>query len=243
MCFFYALSREAQKLENRLGVKLTFDFKPVYYTAGFDYPKMPVVTDAEPDRLQLLNWGLVPAWTKPENADKMRSYTLNARRDTLFVKPSFREAVRKRRCLVPATGFYEWRAVGGKKYPYFIYLKGREIFNFAGLWEEWVDPQGEVHRTYTIITTEANSLVAAIHNVKKRMPGILATENEREWLRPGLNQEEIMALTRPLDSSLMEAHTIGPLITARAQERNVPEIQAAVDYPGLPGIYGTAGNM
>lgn len=240
MCFFYALSREAQKLENRLGVKLISDFKPVYYAAGFDYPKMPVVTDAEPGRLQLFSWGLVPFWTRPENADKIRSYTLNARSDTLFAKPSFREAAHKRRCLVPATGFYEWRVVAGKKYPYYIYLKDEEIFNFAGLWEEWADPEGKIRKTYTIITTEANSLVAAIHNIKKRMPVILPLAKEKEWLQTGLSQEEIMAMIKPLDSSLMEAHTISRLITSRTQERNVPGIQEPADYPGLPEVHRNA---
>lgn len=236
MCFFYALSREAEKLENRLGVTLDFDFSPVYYTSGFDYPKMPVLTDSAPERLQLFSWGLIPPWTKPENTAQMRSYTLNARSDSLFVKPSFREAIHKRRCLIPATGFYEWQTLGGRKYPYYIYLKDREIFNFAGIWEEWTDrANGDTIRTYSVITTEANPLVAKIHNLKKRMPVILPPGRERDWLRPDLDRGQILALTEPLDDSLMAAHTISRLITSRTQERNVPEVQERVAYPELTG--------
>ena len=234
MCFFYALAREAEKLENRLGVTLNFDFRPVYYASGFDFPQMPVVTNTEPDRAQLFNWGLIPSWTKPENVATMRSYTLNARSDSLFVKPSFRGSILQKRCLVPATGFYEWQTVGGKKYPYHVYLKTEDVFCFAGLWEEWTDrSSGELTRTFSIITTEANPLLARIHNLKKRMPVILPPNLEGDWLRQDLTREGIQALTEPLDDSLLAAHTISRLITSRNLERNVLEIQDRVTYPEL----------
>ena len=234
MCFFYALSKEAQKLKNRMQIKFDFEFEPVFYTSGFDYPQMPVVTNQEPDRLQMLNWGLIPPWTKPEEASKMRSYTLNARNDSLFVKPSFRNTIRQKRCLVPATGFYEWREFAGKKYPYFIYLKKQEIFNFAGLWEEWVDRStGEMIKTYSIITTEANRMMSKIHNTKRRMPVILPESVEQNWLCPDLSIEEILSMTRPLDDSFMAAHTISRLITSKNGQRNVPAIQNEFRYPEL----------
>lgn len=234
MCFFYALAREAEKLENRLGVILDFDFKPVYYASGFEYPTMPVVTNAEPDRLQPLSWGLIPAWTKPEKAAEMRSYTLNARSDSLFTKPSFRGSILQKRCLVPASGFFEWQAVGGRKYPYYIYLKTEDILCFAGIWEEWTNKDsGEIARTFSIITTVANPLLARIHNIKQRMPVILSPERERDWLRPGLTKADIQALTQPLDDSLLAAHTISRRITSRSQERNVPALLEQATYPEL----------
>jgi len=234
VCFFYALSHEAQRLQNRynLPVSPDFEFAPVYYTSGFEFPRMPVITNTEPDRLQLFSWGLIPACTKTsEEAEKIRSYTLNARSDSLFVKPSFKNVIRKKRCLVPASGFYEWREMGGRKYPYFIYLKDQEIFSLAGLWEEWVDKAtGELVKTYSIITTEANPLMARIHNTKKRMPVILLRSDEEKWLEAKLQDHEIAALTRPIDEDLMAAHTIGKLITSRTGNRNVPAVQEPFDY-------------
>lgn len=242
MCFFYALSHSAQALKNRYQLKLDFDFElepelkeAKYYVAGFDFPKMPVITNQDPDRLQGLTWGLIPSWVKSESqAREIRTHTLNARSDTVFDKPAFRNAIRQRRCLVPADGFYEWREVGGRKYPYYIYLKTREIFSFAGIWEEWTDRStGEILRTFSILTTDANPLMAQIHNTKKRMPVILPREGEREWLRNGLSREEISALTKPLEQELMEAHPISKLITLKSVNRNVPAVQEAFDYPEL----------
>lgn len=243
MCFFYALSRDARSLQNRYQLKFEFEFEfqpkgpnePRYYVSGFDYPQMPVITADQPEKLQYFNWGLIPFWVKtPEEALKMRSYTLNACSDTVFTKPSFCDAIRRRRCLVPADGFYEWRLFQGRKYPYFIYLKDKTVFSFAGIWEEWVDRAGgEVRRTYSILTTEANSLMEKIHNTKKRMPVILPVAAERHWLRNDLTQAEILELTRPLDASLLQAHTISKLITSRTENRNVPAVQQYFNYPEL----------
>lgn len=242
MCFFYALSQSAQALKNRYQLKLDFDFElepelteAKYYISGFEFPKLPVITNQHPDRLQGFTWGLIPSWVKTESqAKEIRAHTLNARSDTVFDKPSFRNAIRQRRCLVPADGFYEWREVNGKKYPYYIYLKSKEIFSFAGIWEEWTDRStGEVLRTFSILTTDANPLMERIHNTKKRMPVILLPEREREWIKNGLTREEIAALTKPLDDTLMSAHPISKLINSRSSNRNVAAIQEWHDYPEL----------
>lgn len=247
MCFFYALSKTAQSLKNRYQLKLEFEFElepelvgAKYYVSGFEFPKMPVITNKQPDRLQEFTWGLVPSWVKsPNEAMEIRAHTLNARSDTVFTKPSFRNAIIKQRCLVPADGFYEWREVAGKKYPYFIYLKDKEIFSFAGIWEEWVDcSTGEVLKTYSILTTDANPLMEQIHNIKKRMPVILPKEKELDWLKDGLSKEEIGSLTKPFDGSLMSAHPISKLINSRSSNRNVAAIQDAYDYPELSEIKG-----
>jgi len=242
MCFFYALSQTAQSLKNRYQLKLDFDFElepglteSQYYISGFEFPKLPVITDQHPDRIQSFTWGLIPFWVKSRSqAMEIRAHTLNARSDTVFDKPSFRNAIRERRCLVPADGFYEWREVGGKKYPYYIYLKSKEIFSFAGIWEEWTDrATGEIIKTFSILTTNANPLMEQIHNTKKRMPVILPREQEFDWLKNGLNREEIIALTKPLDDTLMSAHPISKLINSRSFNRNVAAIQEAYDYPEL----------
>jgi len=242
MCFYYALSVTAQTLENRYQLTEGFDWAveagpwtPKYYVSGFEFPKMPVITNEAPDRLQFLTWGLIPFWVKaPAQAAQIRGKTLNARAETVLEKPSFRQAVQRRRCLVPADGFYEWRLFQGKKYPYYIFLKDRTVFSFAGIWEEWADPTtGELFRTYSILTTEANPLLARIHNTKKRMPVILPREQERAWLSAGLSTAELLSFLQPFPAAQMEAYTIGRLITARTANRNCPEVQAPVVYPEL----------
>lgn len=237
MCFFYALAKEAQELKNRYKATMDYNFEPVFYAAGFGYPAMSVVTNTEPDRIQPLHWGLIPPWTKTENIAKMRSYTLNARSDSLFVKPSFKNTTGKKRCLIPATGFFEWRDWRGKKYPYYIYLKDHGIFSLAGIWEEWSDPNNnESIKTYSIITTDANPLMSQIHNVKKRMPVILPPDKEGNWLQANLSEDEILAMTKPIDDKLMAAYSISKLITSKTQERNVPAILTRYRYPGLPEV-------
>ncbi len=247
MCFFYALSQTAQSLKNRYQLKLDFDFESEpelteakYYISGFEFPRMPVITNQQPGRLQGYTWGLIPFWVKtPTEALEIRTHTLNARSDTIFTKPSFRNAIRERRCLVPADGFYEWREAGGKKYPYFIYRKDRGIFSFAGIWEEWIGHStGEVLRTFSILTTDANPLMEQIHNTKKRMPVILPREKELDWLRDGLGKEEIVALTKPLEGQLLSAHPISKLINSRTSNRNVAAIQEVYEHPGLSEIKG-----
>lgn len=245
MCFFYALSQTAQSLKNRYQLKLDFDFElepeliqVKYYISGFEFPKLPVITNRQPDRLQGFTWGLIPFWVKTSAAAlEIRAHTLNARSDTVFTKASFQNAIRQRRCLVPADGFYEWREVGGKKYPYYIYLKDKVIFSFAGIWEEWLDhATGEVLKTFSILTTEANPLLEQIHNTKKRMPVILPREQEKDWLGNDLSTEGVMALTKPLNDGLMEAHPISKLITSKSVDRNVPAVQEGFDYPELSKV-------
>jgi putative SOS response-associated peptidase YedK len=132
--------------------------------------------------IDFLHWGLIPIWAKD---DSIRQNTLNAKIETLSEKPAFKDNV-KNRCLIIADGFYEWQWLdkkGKEKQKYLITLPGEELFAFAGLWSRWVNIEtGEIVKSYTIITTEANSMMCEIHNSKKRMPVILTRENENEWL-------------------------------------------------------------
>src|SRR5210317_2143755 len=117
--------------------------------------------------LVFMQWGLIPSWAK----DPTVSYKMiNARSETAHEKPSFKQAFRSRRCIIPATGFYEWETIGKEKIPHYIHLYGGEIMSLAGLWERWKSPEGEEIKTCTILTTAANSLVRHLHD---RMPVIL----------------------------------------------------------------------
>lgn len=185
MCFHSKQSKAAQALENRFNAKIVGNepsvFTNEHYNA-FTYPKTPVVANTNVQEIALFQWGLIPTWAKDKS---IQAYTLNAKIETLAEKPSFKNNINKR-CIILADGFIEWQwldAKGKKKQPYLITIPNNELFAFAGIWSEWVDTQtGEVIKTYSIVTTEANNLMAEIHNTKKRMPIILNPANEMAWL-------------------------------------------------------------
>jgi putative SOS response-associated peptidase YedK len=238
MCFHNSMTAKAQALEQRYQAALEEEAKEleaIYHGNGFSFRQWPVITSQSPDKIQLFNWGLIPLWTKTtEDAKKNRINTLNARSETVFEKPSFR-SISAKRCLIPSTGFYEWREYNKVKYPYFITLKDEPIFSMAGLYENWQDKAtGEVFNTFSIITCPANPIMAKIHNSKERMPVILTKENEILWLRDELKAGEIKDLMQPLDENLMTAHTISKRITSRLEKTDVPEVMEEFVYAELP---------
>jgi len=210
-------------------------FKRQYHVSSFDLPKLPVITNENPKQIQLFSWGLIPFWVKDmKAAGEMRLKTMNARAESIYEKPSFRNAAEQKHCLILADGFFEWQEYQGKNYPYYIRLKDHEPFAMAGLWDNWVDKEtSEEIRTYTVITTKANPLMEKIHNKKKRMPVILRKENEEEWIRTSLKKETAQALLSPYDAQEMEAFTISRLITSKHQNPNVAEVLHPFSYPEL----------
>ncbi len=191
MCFYYSLSKLAQRYSER--AKNNEILRETYMVNGFSHPEMPVITETG---LEIMNWGLIPAWSKD---DQIRKYTLNARAETIFEKPSFKNVISSKRCIIPATGYFEWQHTGKTKQPYFISLKNQDEFTFAGVWDLWVNPQSrENFYTYSIITTEANPLLAEIHNTKKRMPVVLPQEIEFDWLTRNISTEKIKDFFVPL---------------------------------------------
>lgn len=214
MCFHNSMSAKAVKLAARYGrksdvVEIYQDIlNEQYHVNAFTFPKYPIITTS--DEIQVFNWGLIPFWTKDEaNADEIRRMTLNARADTIFEKPSFREPIMKKRCIVPSTGYFEWRHEGTKKIPYYIYLKDEPIFSMAGIYDSWLDKEtGEEHSTFSIITTETNPLTDYIHNTKHRMPAILSKGNEEKWLNPNLTKQEICSFLHPYEADKMDAYVI-----------------------------------
>lgn len=166
---------------------------------------------------QLVHWGLVPSWAKDPSVG---SRMINARGETVAEKPSFRAAFRRRRCLIPADGFYEWKRTGNGKQPYYIRLKDEEPFAFAGLWEIWVGPDGSELESCTIITTEPNELMTDLHD---RMPVILSPDDYAEWLGTGKDAtakdvEQIRHLIRPFDAKLMAAYPVSTRVNSPMQE-------------------------
>ena len=242
MCYNYSLAlyRNQQEFERIFGA--TFIEKESlnrkYYVNSFSLPQMPVITNDDPKHIQNYFWGLIPFWVKKvEDAERIRTQTMNARAETLYEKPSFRNSIKRKRCLVPADGFFEWRYVLGKNYPYYIKLKGNQLFAFAGLWDSWINPDiKETFFTYSIITCEPNNLLRKIHNKKKRMPVILPRERQKDWIDTSLDKDEIKSLLVPFPDEKMEAHTISRLITSKTSERNVPEVIKPYEYTELKEI-------
>jgi putative SOS response-associated peptidase YedK len=165
---------------------------------------------AQPVRkLSPLRWGLLPAWAKDESLGyKM----INARAETAAAKPAFREAMRRRRCLIPADGFYEWRRDGKRRIPYCFTLADGRLFAFAGLWEQWRGSQGKTVESCTILTSESNELVSEIHD---RMPVILAPENYDLWLDPGFARPEALEpMLQPYPAARMRRYRVGERVNS-----------------------------
>ncbi|MGC8723424.1 MAG: SOS response-associated peptidase [Acidobacteriota bacterium] len=172
--------------------------------------EVPVVVDeGEGRRLDAFRWGLIPRWAKdPSIGERL----INARAETVAEKPAFRQAFLHRRCLILADGFYEWKAEGTRKTPYFISVEGVPVFAFAGLWERWAPPDGEPVLSCAILTVEANAFMRSIHH---RMPVILPPEAHGAWLDPhNGDRQALLALLRPFPSEGMRAHPVSTFVNA-----------------------------
>jgi putative SOS response-associated peptidase YedK len=173
--------------------------------------------DTDP-QLHWLRWGLIPSWAKDP---KIGYKLINARAETVAEKPSFRTAFRQRRCLIPADGFYEWQQVEGsrQKQPYFIGLQDERPFAFAGLYERWESPGGDILETCTIITTTANDLVEPIH---ERMPVILDPQDYERWLDPSFDEiGSLQAMLAPYPAAAMTAYPVSNIVNS--PKNNSPE--------------------
>ncbi|MDX1624575.1 MAG: SOS response-associated peptidase [Gemmatimonadota bacterium] len=184
-----------------------------------------VIANRKPRRVEFFHWGLIPFWA---DDPKIGNRMINARAETLAEKPSFRNAFRRRRCLVLADGFYEWTKRGGKKWPLYLRMKSGEPFAFAGLWERWSGPGGEEVESCTIVTTEANDLVAGFHD---RMPVILRPGDYEAWLDPEeRDPEELSRLLAPFPSELLEVRPVGRVVNDPSNDR--PECVEPIEPPG-----------
>jgi putative SOS response-associated peptidase YedK len=212
MCGRYTLSTPLPVLEERFQFQAgDLPYQPRYNIA----PTLEVltVTQNSPRRGQLMRWGLVPSWAKDT---KIGAKMINARAEGLTESPAFRTALTKRRCLVLADGFYEWRKEGNVRVPLLYVLKSREPFAFAGLWAVWKDPSGKWLRSCAIVTTDANELVAKVHN---RMSVILSEEAERIWLDPASQDPRVLlGVLTPFPGGSMDGYEVSPLVNSVKNE-------------------------
>lgn len=214
---------------------------PVYHASGFDHPELLIYTNSSPDFPEIATWGLVPHWVKDKAQQKsIWNNTLNARGETLFEKPSFRDAAREQRCIIFVDGFYEHHHFEGKTYPFFIQHKDKTPLALAGLWSTWTDPETGGHfNSFTIVTTKANPLMSEIHNNPKlkepRMPVILPENLEDAWLEPLKADQDIATIQNLIQSyseSQLQAHTVAKL-RGKAYKGNIESISDPVKYSEL----------
>ena len=204
MCGRFQLSVKGKHISERFNVE-AFDeiYSPNFNCAPSQ--KLPVITNAKPGQLSFFQWGLIPFWAKDP---KIGFKLINARAETISEKPAFRQAFEKRRCLIPANGFYEWRK--NDKIPFRIFLKNEKLFAFAGIWETWKDAEDKPIHSFSIITTNPNSLMESIHD---RMPVILPPEHEESWLKE-TNPAQLNKLLTPFDSAKMAAYSISKKVNS-----------------------------
>lgn len=215
MCGRYRLSRRKQIIEEYFDTAdWQDDWSPRYNIAPTQ--PIPVIRQhpKEPRRdLSLMKWGLVPAWSKdPSSAARM----INARSETAHTLPAFREAMKLRRCLVPADGFYEWKKTPTSKQPFCFEVNDGELFAFAGLWERWRDPSEQWVKSCSILTTTPNAVTSAIHD---RMPVIVHPDSNDLWLDPGMTDVQVVSeLLKPYDAKVMGCYPVSTRINHVAND-------------------------
>lgn len=232
MCFSYSVNFSATRLQSKLNLSEVPQVpEPGFFISGFTYPCLPVIAGNGGMHTEYAFWGLIPDWVKSsEKAVEMRSYGLNAKGETLNQKPMFKKAFEQHRVLVPMAGFYEWRQIGKRKFPYYIKPAEDDFFLVAGLASQWANSEtGEEQETFTIVTCPSGPLLSTIHNTKLRQPLILDEQDWQTWLYG--RETDVLPLVKPCSDSLLSAFTVGPLASYTKQNRNVPTVQQPFNYP------------
>jgi putative SOS response-associated peptidase YedK len=219
MCGRFTMATNAEALEERFHARLATEITMPTYNAAPSQAQLTILND-HPHAIVRAAWGFMPAWADGRPDVKP---LINARAETVATKPFFRDAFKKKRCLVLADGFYEWKRTGKSKVPYRIALKTEEPFAFAGIWSTVHDAQGVVQPTFAILTTEANTLVSQIHT---RMPVILPEQDEEDWLNPSLALDVAQALLMPFPADRLMAYEVSSKVNSLAY--NTPDVQQPV---------------
>lgn len=224
MCYSNSSTSSNETLHQtyKRSVQLLPPDTPVYYANGFSFPTWRIITKSP--TITLMKWGLIPHWYRGNTPLDFASKTLNARIETLHEKASFKPLTATHRCVVPSSGFFEFKHLNAVKIPYFIYPKEQSIFSMAGLYDEWFNPETKEYlRCFTIITAAANPLMEEIHNSKKRMPLIIPNHQVEHYL----NGTDKIQHFLPIPPEEMSAHPVAKGIIF-SQQANVPAVQQPI---------------
>jgi putative SOS response-associated peptidase YedK len=223
MCGRITMTAEAEAIRSEFGLPdLPFDYRPRYNLAPMQ-DVLAVIQDGAGRRAGWMRWGLVPSWAPDAS---IGSRMINARSETIDAKSAFREAFERRRCLIVADGFYEWRKHGSLKVPMRIHRADNQLFAFAGLWERWSRRGSEPLITCTILTTTPAESIASIHD---RMPVILRREEQAHWLDRDADPDSLKPLLRPYDGDDLEAYSVSTLVNH--VENDSPDCVIGADPP------------
>ncbi len=228
MCYSNSSTSKNVDLSRKYDKKIPPDMSetPVFFASGFTFPAWRIITSN--DTLSMMNWGLIPSWFHDKDPKEIASITLNAKIETIGEKASFKNLVHRQHCIVPSTGFFEWKTIGKEKIPYFVKPSKDSIFSMAGLYDRWNDPMsGQVRSTFTILTCPANPLMEEIHNSKKRMPVLLLPEQEQIWLEGSMDPH---ILEKPVENAFIKAIEVDRRITS-SKHPNCPEVQHEFKNP------------
>ncbi len=227
MCGRYVLAATPEQLQQEFDLAQLPTIESRFNIAPSQ--PMAVITNDAPQELTLVKWGLVPHWAKdPGIGNKM----INARSETAAEKPSFRTAFKYRRCLIPATGFYEWRKTDDGKIPYYIHLAEQPVFSFAGLWSVWSDPDGGELWTATILTTDANEKIKPLH---ERMPVILPRQSREAWLDKEADPAALQSLMKPYDAQALDYYPVSRAVNKPANDN--PTLIEREDPPRQQSLF------
>jgi putative SOS response-associated peptidase YedK len=221
MCGRFSFSPLAKIIEDRFDVKVdNTRYKPRYNSAPSQ--DLAVISNLNPGELSFYRWGLIPFWAKDKSiGNKM----INAKAETIAEKPSFKNSLKHKRCIVLSDGFYEWKTLNKKeKIPYRITLKNGGLFAMAGIWDSWKDEEGKLINSFAIITTTANKLMENIHS---RMPVILEQKEEKDWLTE-TSPELLLSLLKPFPEKEMTAFPVSKLVNSPIND--TPEIMKPAEY-------------
>ncbi|HMP99057.1 MAG TPA: SOS response-associated peptidase [Cyclobacteriaceae bacterium] len=223
----YSLSLSQEKLQQRFGVDVPDYYKPVYNAAPTQL--LPIITAEHPEGISMFYWGIPPEQAKDK---AVSTRLLHTKAEGFTEKAYLKRMLKKNRCIIPADGYYEWKASGKKsRIPYRVCLNNKEAFSFAGIWEEYETEEGDVH-TFTIITTLANASVAEMND---RMPVIFDKQQEKVWLDPNTSESDLINLLKPIAAEKLFSYTVSPRVnnTKNNDEALLKQAPAADQFGNL----------
>lgn len=227
MCYNYSLKatkREIEKQYQLQSQEALSNWEPLVYNSAFSKPKMPILTSSG---IGVFNWGLIPNWSKNGVLDYN---TAIARSEEVYKKKTWIESIESRRCIIPMTGFFEWRHEGKTKYPYHIYKQDSKIFSIAGIWDLWHnDKTNEKYYSFSLLTVSANDFMSKIHNIKKRMPLFLNSDDELVWLDNNAIERDVKRVIERSNKLNLGANTLKQGFS----KQNSNKILDSWEYPEL----------